>query len=232
MALALTKEKVDLGRQELRLPPSRMVLVDSGSPFVLHLTFLLCVMNVLQGRGDVVYVDGGNSLNPHTVASIARRYGLPRSQVLQSLHVARAFTAHQMAALVVEEVEAAVADADASLLVLSCLPELFLDEEVPGDEAYHLLQRSLGATRELTRSRNTVTVVTNLGLARLHRRRSLRNLLYRSVDRLIHVQAIRGGVRLRLPEKGLTADYAPAPPNQMTLDDFRGDRTWPWRAVG
>lgn len=133
--------------------------------------------------------------------------------------MARAFTAHQMAALMVESTEAAVAEAGAGLLVLSCLPELFLDEELRGEEAYHLLRRSLAAARAITEDHDTVTLVTNLGLAKLHRRKGLRNLLYRGVDRVVRIQQLRGRLLIALPD-GRRVEYLPVAPNQSVLEDF------------
>ncbi len=248
LALEATQAQQQRGlvqpRAELHLPlrvlddllggfaPGRMVLLDSGSRYVLHLTHHLCLQALLRGS-DVVYVDGGNSLNPHDLASLGIHLGLPREAILPRVRVARAFTAHQMAALMVESAEAAVAEAGAGLLVLSCLPELFLDEELKGEEAYHLLRRSLAAARAITEDHDTVTLVTNIGLAKLHRRRSLRNLLYRGVDRVVRIQQLRGRLLIALPD-GRRVEYLPVAPNQRVLEDFlegEGPRREPPRAA-
>ena len=39
---------------------------------------------------DVVWVDGGNSVNPYELGRICRRFGLDRTEVLDSISVARA----------------------------------------------------------------------------------------------------------------------------------------------
>ena len=73
----------------------KLTLVDSGSDFVFHLTTLLCVRAVMEG-GSVVFVDGGNSVDPHGMVALGRRAGLTREEILPQVHVARAFTCHQM----------------------------------------------------------------------------------------------------------------------------------------
>src|SRR3972149_6119311 len=56
----------------------RLTLIDSGSDYVFHLTSLLCVRAVMEG-GEVVFVDGGNSIDPHGIARIAGRGGGARA---------------------------------------------------------------------------------------------------------------------------------------------------------
>src|SRR3989304_2618210 len=99
----------------------RLTLIDSGSDYVFHLTSLLCVRAVMEG-GEVVFVDGGNSIAPHGIARMAGRAGLARLDVLPRVHVARAFTCHQMATILMEQLEGKVRDSGAGLVVLSWLP--------------------------------------------------------------------------------------------------------------
>jgi hypothetical protein len=56
----------------------------------------------------VVFVDGGNSFDPYSVAEIARNYGLDSRAVLERIYVSRAFTAYQLSSLILEELESAV----------------------------------------------------------------------------------------------------------------------------
>jgi len=197
----------------------RVTLIDSGSDYVFHLTSLLCVRAVMEGS-DVVFVDGGNSVDPYGIAATAKRVGLGRLEVLPRISVARAFTCYQMATLVNEMLAARVAETGARLVVLSCLPAMFLDEDVPTLEAHQLFLRSMRAVRAVTRERGTVTVATNVGLAKLHRRRGIRRVLYETVDRWARFQHHRGGLRITVPDLGVKELYRPVPANQATLDDY------------
>src|SRR3989304_6264515 len=75
----------------------RVTLIDSGSDYVFHLTSLLCVRAVMEGS-EVVFVDGGNTIDPHGIARIAGRAGLARLDVLPRNHGARAVPGPQTAA--------------------------------------------------------------------------------------------------------------------------------------
>src|SRR3989304_5670106 len=56
----------------------RLTLIDSGSDYVFHLTSLLCVRAVMEG-GEVVFVDGGNSIDPPGLRRIAGGGGVAPS---------------------------------------------------------------------------------------------------------------------------------------------------------
>ncbi len=198
----------------------KVSFVDSGSDFVFHLTSVLCVRHIFETGGNVVFVDGGNSVDPYGMASLAKRLGMSRLFVLPRIHVARAFTAHQMATLILDVVEKKIEDTGAGALVLACLSELFLDEDVDYDEAHQLFMRSLKKIREVTEKHEVITLVTNAGLSKLNQRKRLRRALYESVDKVVRLQHHRRGLMVVLPDRGVRELYRPVPLSQATLDDF------------
>jgi len=50
----------------------KITLIDSGSDFVFHLTTLLSVRAVMEGH-EVVFLDGGNSVDPHGMVALGKR---------------------------------------------------------------------------------------------------------------------------------------------------------------
>jgi hypothetical protein len=200
----------------------KITLIDSGSDFVFHLTTLLCVRAVMEGH-EVVFLDGGNSVNPHGMVAIGKRAGLTRDEILPKVHVARAFTCHQMTTLILDMLDRNVEETGAGLVVLSCLPEMYLDEDVERGEAHQLFMRSMRAIRRVVAERDVVGLVTNAGLGKLYRRKSIRRQLYEGVDRAVRIAHGRNGVLITHLDTGETQSYRPVPPNQATLDDFAYD---------
>ncbi len=197
----------------------KITLIDSGSDFVFHLTTLLCVRAVMEGH-EVVFLDGGNSVNPHGMVAIGKRAGLTRDEILPKVHVARAFTCHQMTALILGMLDKKIEETRAGLAVLACLPEMFLDEDVEVGEAHQLFQRSMRAIRRTVAERKVIGLVTNAGLAKLYRRRSIRRQLYEAADRVVRIAHGKGGVLIHRLDTDTSEWYAPAPPNQTTIEDF------------
>ncbi len=133
----------------------KITLVDSGSNFVFHLTTLLCVRAVMEGH-EVVFLDGGNSVDPHGMVALGKRVGLTREEVLPRVHVARAFTCHQMTTLILDMLDKKMGETRAGMAVLACLPEMYLDEDVEVGEAHQLFQRSVRAIRRTVAERDVV----------------------------------------------------------------------------
>ena len=82
---------------------SQVALLDSSNRFVFDLTSLLCVQAVSTFDEELVFVDGGNSIDPYGIANICRRKGHDKGQMLSQINVARAFTAYQLVTLINED---------------------------------------------------------------------------------------------------------------------------------
>jgi hypothetical protein len=109
---------------------------------------LLDLAASLALRGPLTVLDGGNCFNIYTVAQALRRGGADVRQALGRIHVARAFTCYQMAALVCQAPEPpAESAATAPLMVLDFL-NTFLDENVSLGERKRLLRSTLPALRQ------------------------------------------------------------------------------------
>jgi Rad51 len=205
------------------LEAGKIALIDSGSDFVFHLTTLLCVRAVMEGQ-TVVFVDGGNSVDPHGMVALGKRAGLTREEILPQVHVARAFTCHQMTTLLLDMLDKKIEETDAGLVVLACLPAMYLDEDVEVAEAHQLFQRSFRAARRAIADRDVVGLVTNTGLAKLAKRRSIRRQLYEGADRIVRLGHGRGGVLVTRFDTGTSEWYRPVRPDQRTLDDYADAR--------
>lgn len=114
--------------------------VLQGSSAVHSMLSLLCVRaqlpSQLGGLGTgVVYVDGGNTFRLYEISRIAQLHQLNPRQVLERIYISRAFTAYQLASLVMDKLEEAVRKFNAKLVVISDIAGLFLDEDIPDEEA-------------------------------------------------------------------------------------------------
>jgi hypothetical protein len=197
-----------------------VTLIDSSSTFVYTLQSLLCVRNVQEHGSEVVFLDGGNSVDPHGMVSLGKRVGLARGDLLPMVNVARAFTCYQMASLVLDVARRKVEDTGAGLLVLSCFPELYLDEDVPAIEALELFRQSMRRVREIAEREDLITLVTNAGLTKLQRRKGIRRVLYEGADRRLRFQQAKDAVVITDLDDYRRAVYQPVPAGQTTLEDF------------
>lgn len=199
---------------------SQVALLDSSSSFVFDLVSMLCVEAFNTFREDLIFVDGGNSIDPHGIANICKRKGCDRQEVLSQINVARAFTAYQLVTLINDRLEEMIKNSRASTLIVSCFIDLFFDKDMAWQESFQLIKRSMAAIKSLTREHNLITIITNHGLAKLHFRRGLRNLFYTTPDKLVRFEDRKKGLKVVLPRKDSFVHFYPVPTYQTILDEF------------
>ncbi|HEX9204823.1 MAG TPA: hypothetical protein VF853_02735 [Candidatus Deferrimicrobiaceae bacterium] len=117
---------------------------------------------LLSGE-PVVAVDGGNRFDPYEVARAERALGGTGRDALSRLLVSRAFTCHQLEALLARRLPAALSRSRARVALVLALPETFADEDVPYAEACRVFQRCLAALRRLSREGARVVVTGESG---------------------------------------------------------------------
>lgn len=105
-----------------------------GAPFVMRLGVTIAVRALLAGD-RLCWVDGLNAFDPYAVARLAKRAGRNPKEVLARVYVSRAFTCHQLHALVVDRLSRAVRELPADGVVAVGPGATFHDPEVPAWEA-------------------------------------------------------------------------------------------------
>ncbi|MDW5563354.1 MAG: hypothetical protein SA339_09020 [Methanomassiliicoccus sp.] len=199
-----------------------MTLIDSSDRMLFDLTHILCVNGVSTLGREVVWIDGGNCVDPYELGRISKRFGLDRTEVLDSVRVARAFTAYQLVSLIDERLEDEVRRTGAGMVIVSCLPDMFQDKEMHWSESYQLIKRCVERLHDLSRREGTATLVTNYGLMKILQRKSLKGLLYGTADDIVRIENAAGCLRIVLPNDQESMLYHPVPHNQTTLEEFMG----------
>lgn len=113
-----------------------------GSPAVFRLSLWLLARPLLEGE-NVLILEGSNSFDPYFIARMSRALTRDPRTFLRQIRISRAFTCHQMLALV-KKAPAATGRYHSRVVVASGLSTTFYDEDVPTAEANHLFQEALG----------------------------------------------------------------------------------------
>lgn len=101
-------------------------------------------------RGRISLLEGANRFHPYRLGELGRSLGLGAEETLERIRLARAFTAHQMVALV-EGWAREARRHPPTLLVGHDLPTLFWDGETPDDERDALLRHVARTLADLLR---------------------------------------------------------------------------------
>ncbi len=186
-----------LALRHARVPfhPNDRLLLLYGHSLVFRLGLYAATERALAGE-PVLYLDGANTFDPFVIGRVARAHRQTPRTILSLVHVARAFTCHQMERLVSDCLGAALDRYQARIAVVSGLFETFYDEAVPDHEASRLFGRMMESIRRLTQQGYTLLclcppppVLTPAGRHRLDRLRG-------QADRVIRVHEEQGVVRL------------------------------------
>ncbi|MGD0057572.1 MAG: hypothetical protein ABSB83_06955 [Methanomassiliicoccales archaeon] len=201
---------------------SQITFIDSSDRMLFDLIHTLCINSIHSLEGEIVWVDGGNSINPYELAGLCKRFRMDMGETLDCINISRAFTAYQMVTLIADALENEVEQTGSELVIVSCFPDLFLDRDMWWSESFQLMKHCISTLQSITRKHNTVTILTNYGLTKMLYKKSLRTVLYGSADKILRIENKKYALLLSLVKEGRAMLYHPVPYYQMTLDEFWG----------
>jgi hypothetical protein len=124
-----------------------------------HRLALRALARPLLAGEAVVAVDGGNRFDPYEIGKAERALGGSGRAALSRILVSRAFTCHQMEALLSRRLKAALDRSGAGIAVVLGLPETFADADVPYAEACRVFRNCLSSLRRLSAGGTRVVLV-------------------------------------------------------------------------
>lgn len=141
------------------------------------------------------WVDGANTFDPYAVARLARRAGRNPRELLERVFVSRAFTCHQLHALVVSRLPRAVSELPADGVVAVGLAATFHDDEVPAPEAAALFGEVVRGLERLA-ARGVPVLVVNPYLPHDYREPRFARALRRAASVVLAVDPAEDGLAL------------------------------------
>ncbi|MCW4027663.1 MAG: hypothetical protein NWE76_09305 [Candidatus Bathyarchaeota archaeon] len=200
-----------------------------GSRMSHVLSELLCVRNLLphiDGGLDssVVFIDGGNIFDPYLISENARLFSLDPEETLRNIWVSRAFTSHQLTALITEKLPEILDREDSKLVIVSDIAALYCDSDIGTLEAKTTFNHITLFLWNLARENNLLLVTTSLS-SRGERKRRLEQYIHGRADIAARVEAGNPHVKVTLekhPSKpeAATSLFMGEPIAQYRLEDF------------
>jgi DNA repair protein RadA len=132
------------------------------------LSSLLCVKATLpQPLGpdsDVIFIDGGNIFDPYLISKHSIMHELKPENVLKRIHISRAFTYHQLTALVTDKLALAIEEFASKLIVISDITQLYCDPDIHGadeQDAFRIFDRTTRSLIALAEQKHVLIIATN-----------------------------------------------------------------------
>ncbi len=191
------------------------LILLQGVPFVMRLGLTIAVRSLMAGD-RLCWVDGVNAFDPYAVARLAKRAGRSPKELLERVYVSRAFTCHQLHALVVGRLPQAVKELPADGVVAVGLGATFHDHEVPAPEATALFGEVVQGLERLT-AKGVPVLVVNPYLPQDYREPRFARALRRAAGVVLAVDPAEDGL-------ALTVARALPIPSPLTLPLPTGER--------
>ena len=137
-----------LRHAQIRFHPDDRLLLFYGHALVFRLGLYAAGERVLAGE-PIVYLDGAHTFDPFFIARMARAHRRQPRALLSMIHVARAFSCHQLERLISNCLMSALERYQSRIAILSGLFETFYDQAVPEHEAMRLFGRIMDASHTL-----------------------------------------------------------------------------------
>jgi len=189
------------------------------------LCMLLCVRATLpQPLGpncDVIFVDGGNNFDPYFMSDNSVGLGLDSENVLERIHISRAFTHHQLASVIIDKLPYAIEEFKAKLVVVSDITQLYCDPDVRDDDkddSLRIFSKTVHTLRMLARQHRCLIIATNVERRNFQMERSLEYFTHVSVQ-IEQKSSLTRLTLLKHPHLQLRAAIA-SMPGVMVLESF------------
>ncbi|MHB8605725.1 MAG: hypothetical protein ACYDCK_10770 [Thermoplasmatota archaeon] len=202
------------------LPPGALTLLVASHDALADLEARLLLEVASRGL-DSLLICGDNRLNAHRLLALARSRGV-EDALADGVHLARAFTVHQFAALLEETLPrlAAARAPYAGVALATGFLDLFLDEDVRAAEARVLLSRTVRRLAEWSREQ-AFPVVATLAPTASRDAEALLGLASALVPNRIAVGEMRdGSARVYVEPSGERFAVAVAGRHQVPLTSF------------
>jgi hypothetical protein len=194
--------------------------IDGDSSLISNIPNQLCVNTYRTFQNDVIYLDGGMCADPYKIAQYARKMEADQREILEHVHISRAFTVYQLATLIQDMLESAIERYKPRTLIIGRFPILYLDSDVPEKEAQTLLRSCLHKIRELTLKYDLVTIFTNLDRKMLTSNRGLREIIYDNVDEVVLMKEDERSTHVNLLKREANTVVLHLAKGQLRLQDF------------
>jgi hypothetical protein len=197
-----------------------------GMSTVLPLSLLLTVRAQLPYQlggleTNPIFIDGGNTFRLYEVSHIAQMHQLDPKQTLQRIHISRAFTAHQMAAIILQKLKETAQRLDSKLITVSSIAELFLDKDVPAREAKEIFNQLTVYLSEFAKESGTIIIATDPQHHHSRRHSYLSTMICSRAETVIAIKPARFGKQFILEKHPtLCLGRAEFPSDNLTLNDF------------
>lgn len=169
----------------------------------------------------VIFIDGANSFRLYQTTHLARLCNLDPKQVLDHIYISRAFTAHQVAALITSQLKETIEKYSAKLVIISDIAGYFLDEDITEIEAQRIFSQITNYLSNLAKEQQIIILATYLPHPQTKRNTLLHASTYSKANVVLSLRRTSYARQFVLEKHPtLSIGSSEVPFQDLTLDDF------------
>ena len=194
--------------------------IDGDSKLISKIPDQVCVNTYRTFQSDIIYIDAGMCADPYRIAQYARKIEVNQKEVLEHVHLSRAFTVYQLATLIQDMLEQAIRKYKPQTLIIGRLPIFYLDSDVETKEAQTLLRTNLHKIKELTTKYNLITIFTNLDKKMMSSNRGVRSIIHKNVSEVVLMKESELATKVELVNRQENTMILHLVKGQLRLQEF------------
>jgi len=179
---------IELDRLTGGFKAGELTYIDGNSPFIYTIPNQLCVNTFRTFNSDTIYIDGGICADPYQIATYARSIEVDDREILDHVHISRAFTVYQLSTCIEHMLEKEIQTHDPRTLIIGRFPLLYQDIDGTTKESQTIMQNNLYKLQELTTDYNLITILTNTD--NRHYNQTMRTLIQSQVNETVRMTQI------------------------------------------
>jgi hypothetical protein len=146
---------------------------------------------------SIIVLDGANIFDLTLITQLSKSLNMDTRALLQRIHLSRAFTVHQLEAVISDRLKGALQKYGSRMLLVSGLLDTFWDEEVPLWEASRILRKVMGKLRQIAVMGCRVVLIAPDPPVPMSKRMGLVSITTKNADRLFSLSEIDGVLTMR-----------------------------------
>jgi hypothetical protein len=197
-----------------------ITFIDGDSDLISYIPNQICVNTYRTLGSDTIYIDGGMCTNPYKIARYARMMEIDQKEVLNHVHISRAFTVHQLSSIIHDMLEPIIKTYNPLTLIIGRFPVLYLDSDIKKKEAQTLLRINLEKIRELTIKYDLITIFTSLDGMIVSNSWNISKKIYSNVNEIVKMKQKEKFIYIELVKKQKNTTILNLVNGQFCLNDF------------
>lgn len=199
--------------------PGEINFIHGDKKIILNIPYSICANTYKTCHKNAIYIDGGMSFNPYSIARYARKMELDQREILSHIYISRAFTLFQLTDILQYKLEEKIIECNPKTVIIGKFLDLYFDSSITSMESNILMRNNLKKIKEITKKYGLVTILSNFDKG-IRIKKTANRIIYEHTDQIVKIKQIGRVISFNFEKKNNKNSFSIIENNQLSLDDF------------